>query len=113
LVGDIQLGNEMAIVLETSHREDGSGMGRVINGGHAVAIIYWGTQCVDGNRCIQAADEGDVIGLTIARMENKAKGGMGSVAESKALILLHQAKAELNGGQKTMDDGTPIIGGSQ
>jgi hypothetical protein len=91
---------------------DGSGLGRVMNGRYPVATIHWGTQCVDG-KCIKAADEGDVIGLTIARMENKAKNGMGSVAESKALILLHQAKAELNGGQKTLDDGTPIFGGSE
>jgi len=107
------MGAIMAIVLETSHREDGGGVGRVLNGSHIVASVRWGPVCLANGACVQGADEGDVIGLTIARMENKAKGGMGSVAESKALILLHQAKAELNGGQKTMDDGTPIIGGSQ
>jgi hypothetical protein len=102
----------MAIVLETSHREDGGGVGRVLNGSHIVASVRWGPVCLSNGTCVQGADEGDVIGLTIARMENKAKAGMGSVAESKALILLHQAKAELSGGQKTLDDGTPIIGGS-
>lgn len=103
----------MAHVLETTHCKDNSGVGRVLNGVHAVATIMWGTKCLSNGACIAAADEADVIGLTIARMENKAKAGMGSVAESKALILLHQAKAELNGGQKTLDDGTPIFGGSE
>jgi hypothetical protein len=102
----------MAIVLETSHRHDGGGVGRVLNGSHVVASVRWGPVCLSNGTCVQGADEGDVIGLTIARMENKAKAGMGSVAESKALILLNQAKAELSGGQKTLDDGTPIIGGS-
>lgn len=103
----------MAHVLETSHRQDGSGIGRVRNGVFEVAVIHWSSLCVEGNQCIQGADEGDVIGLTISRIENKAKAGMGSVAESKALILLHQAKAELNGGQQTLDDGTPIFGASE
>jgi hypothetical protein len=103
----------MAHVLETSHRQDGSGVGRIVSGSHVFATIVWGHLCAPDGACYKAADEGDVIGLTIARMENKAKSGMGSVAESKALILLHQAKAELNGGQKTLDDGTPIFGGSE
>ena len=84
-----------------------------MNGSHMVAEVQWGPVCLRNGTCVQGADESDVIGLTIARMENKAKGGMRSVAESKALILLHQARAELDGGQKTLDDGTPIIGGSQ
>lgn len=102
----------MAHVLETTHSEDGRGVGRVMNGHYPVATVYWGARCVDG-QCVNAADECDVIGLTIARMENKAKAGLGSVAESKALALLHQAKAELNGGQKTLDDGTPILGATE
>lgn len=103
----------MAHVLETSHRKDGGGIGRVLNGSHMVAEIQWGPICLTNGTCVQGADEADVIGLTISRMENKAKAGLGSVAESKALALLHQAKAELNGGQKTMDDGTPILGGTE
>ena len=103
----------MAHVLETSNRHGGGGLGRVLNGSYVVASIQWGPICLTNGTCVQGADEGDVIGLTIARMENKAKAGMGSVAESKALALLHQAKAELNGGQKTLDDGTPIFGGSE
>jgi hypothetical protein len=103
----------MAIVLETSHRHDGGGLGRVLNGSHIVASIQWGPICLTNGTCVQGADEGDVIGLTIARMENKAKNGIGSVAESKAIALLHQAKAELDGGQKTLNDGTPIFGGSE
>ena len=103
----------MAHVLETIHKNDGSGIGRVVNGSHMVAEIQWGAVCIGNGVCVQGASEVDVIGLTISRMEKKAKAGMGSVAESKALILLHQAKAELNGGQKTLDDGTPIFGGSE
>jgi acetamidase/formamidase len=99
-------------VLETTHRQDGGGTGLVLSGVHVVARIDWGSVCKGSGTCVEGADEGDVIGLTIARMENKAKAGMGSAAESKALILLHQAKAELSGGQKTLDDGTPIFGGS-
>ena len=88
---------------ETTYNENGTAVGNVVFNGRSVATIYWGES---------ASTECDIIDLTISRMENKAKNGMGSVAESKALILLHQAKAELNGGQKTLDDGTPIFGGS-
>jgi hypothetical protein len=48
------------------------------------------------------------------RLEQEQRGGpFASPASAKAIALLMQAEAELNGGQKTLDDGTPIFGGSE
>lgn len=103
----------MAHVLETSHRQDRSGIGRVLNGGHEIAVIHWLTRCINGNQCIQGADANDVLGLVTARLANENEGGFGSPANAQAIALIEQAKTLLAGGQATMDDGTPILGATE
>jgi len=103
----------MTTKLESHLSADGTGTGYLLSGRVVVASINWRSICVDGV-CHAGATPTDIIGLTRMRLEQEQRGGpFASPASAKAIVLLMQAEAELNGGQKTMDDGTPIIGGSQ
>ena len=51
----------------------------------------------------------DVLRATKAQMEREQQSDLGSDANAKALALVMQAVAELEGKQAAMPDGTPII----
>lgn len=51
----------------------------------------------------------DVLRATKAQMEREQQSDLGSDANAKALALVLQAVAELEGKQAAMPDGTPII----
>lgn len=51
----------------------------------------------------------DVLAATIERVKHEQTTNLGSDANARALTLLLQAKAELEGTAREMPDGTPII----
>ena len=92
---------------------DGSGTAEIINGPRRVAWVEWRSICV-GGICHAAATPQDVLKLTRQRLTDEQRGGpYASPNKAKAIAMLMQVEAELDGGQKTLDDGTPIFGGSE
>jgi len=92
---------------------DGSGTAEIINGPRRVAWVEWRSVCV-GGVCHAAATPQDVLKLTRQRLTDEQRGGpYASPSKAKAIAMLMQVEAELDGGQKTLDDGTPIFGGSE
>jgi hypothetical protein len=92
---------------------DGSGTAEILSGVRRVAFIEWRTVC-SGGVCHEAARPVDVLKLTRQRLSDEQKGGpYASPSKAKAIAMLLQVEAELDGGQKTLDDGTPIFGGSE
>jgi hypothetical protein len=92
---------------------DGSGTAEIINGPRRVAWVEWRSVCV-GGVCHAAATPQDVLKLTRQRLTDEQRGGpYASPSKAKAIAMLMQVEAELDGGQKTLDDGTPIFGRSE
>jgi len=92
---------------------DGSGTAEIINGPRRVAWVEWRSICI-GGICHAAATPQDVLKLTRQRLTDEQRGGpYASPSKAKAIAMLLQVEAELDGGQKTLDDGTPIFGGSE
>jgi hypothetical protein len=92
---------------------DGSGTAEIINGPRRVAWVEWRSICV-GGVCHAAATPQDVLKLTRQRLTDEQRGGpYASPSKAKAIAMLLQVEAELDGGQKTLDDGTPVFGGSE
>ena len=92
----------MTTELRTSKRPDGSGLGEAYRDNLQVVRISW--------RGDDGATPGDVIRLTITRMEDEQRGGpFADPKAAKALALMLQADRELRG-EQTSVDGVPIIG---
>ena len=92
---------------------DGSGTAEIINGPRRVAWVEWRSVCV-GGVCHAAATPQDVLKLTRQRLTDEQRGGpYASPSKAKAIAMLLQVEAELDGGQKTLDDGTPIFGAGE
>jgi hypothetical protein len=92
---------------------DGSGTAEIINGPRRVAWVEWRSICV-GGVCHAAATPQDVLKLTRQRLTDEQRGGpYASPSKAKAIAMLMQVEAELDGGQKTLDDGTPIFGAGE
>ena len=92
---------------------DGSGTAEILNGVRRVAYIEWRSMCV-GGVSFEAATPSQVIRLTCQRLSDEQRGGpYASPSKAKAIALLKQVEAELDGGQQTLDDGTPIFGASE
>lgn len=67
------------------------------------SVIRWrGVQAI-------GASPVDVLRATKAQMEREQQSDLGSDANARALALVLQAVAELEGKQAAMPDGTPII----
>ena len=92
---------------------DGSGTAEIINGPRRVAWVEWRSICV-GGICHAAATPQDVLKLTRQRLTDEQRGGpYASPSKAKAIAMLLQVESELDGGQKTLDDGTPIFGAGE
>ena len=103
----------MTTELRSTLSPDGSGNAEIINGPRRVAWIEWRSVCV-GGVCHAAATPQDVLKLTRLRLSDEQKGGpYADPSKAKAIAMLMQVEAELDGGQKTLDDGTPIFGAGQ
>ena len=103
----------MTTELRSTLSPDGSGTAEIINAPRRVAWVKWRTVCV-GGVCHAAATPQDVLKLTRQRLTDEQRGGpYASPSKAKAIAMLLQVEAELDGGQKTLDDGTPIFGGSE
>ena len=103
----------MATELRSTLSPDGSGSAEILSGRFVVASINWRSVCI-GGVCHAAATPGDVLKLTRLRLQDEQKAEpTASPAKAKAIAMLMQVEAELDGGQKTLDDGTPIFGGSE
>ena len=103
----------MTTKLRSTLAQDGTGTGELMSGRIVVATIHWGSICVD-NVCHAGANPADVSKLTRLRLQDEQKSQpTADPRKAKAIALLMQVEAELDGGQKTLDDGTPIFGGSE
>lgn len=103
----------MTTELRSNLAPDGSGTAEILSGRFVVASINWRSICV-GGICHEAATPADVLKLTRLRLSDEQKGGpYADPSKAKAIAMLMQVEAELSGGQKTLDDGTPIFGASE
>jgi len=103
----------MTTELRSTLSPDGSGSAEILSGRFVVADIRWRSICV-GGVCHAAATPVDIIKLTRMRLADEQKGGpYASPSKAKAIAMLLQVEAELDGGQKTLDDGTPIFGAGE
>jgi hypothetical protein len=103
----------MTTELRSTLSPDGSGSAEILSGRFVVASINWRSVCI-GGVCHAAATPQDVLKLTRLRLSDEQKGGpYADPSKAKAIAMLMQVEAELDGGQKTLDDGTPIFGGSE
>jgi hypothetical protein len=103
----------MTTELRSTLSPDGSGNAEILSGRFVVASINWRSICV-GGVCHEAAMPWQVSKLTRLRLQDEQKSQpTADPRKAKAIALLMQVEAELDGGQKTLDDGTPIFGGSE
>lgn len=103
----------MTTELRSTLSPDGSGSAEILSGRFVVASINWRSICV-GGVCHAAATPLDILKLTRQRLGDEQKGGpYASPSKAKAIAMLMQVEAELDGGQKTLDDGTRIFGASE
>jgi len=92
----------MAKELRTTKHPDGTGFSEVIHNGERSVAIHW--------RGDSGVAPSDVIRLTLNRLEDEQRGGpFADPKNAKAIVLLMQAEAELNGTQANVD-GVPVIG---
>lgn len=99
--------------LRSTLAKDGTGEAEIYSGPRRVAHIEWRSVCVNG-ACVEAAHPIDIVKLTRQRLTEEQRGGpYADPSKAKAIAMLMQVEAELSGGQKTLDDGTPIFGGSE